>query len=45
MVAGGKLDLLRYKSMEIAHLDLKVDAARLVLEGVTTFEEAERIIG
>jgi type IV pilus assembly protein PilB len=45
MVAGGKLDLLRYKSMEIAHLDLKADAARLVLEGVTTFEEAERIIG
>lgn len=45
MVAGGKLDLLQDKSKDKAHLDLKADAARLILAGVTTFEEAERIIG
>ena len=43
MVAAGKLDQL--KSGKKDGLSLKQDVSRLIREGVTTFEEAERIVG
>ena len=43
MVAAGKLDQL--KSSKKDGLSLKQDVSRLIREGVTTFEEAERIVG
>ena len=45
MVSSGKLDLLRHKSKEAGAIDLEQDAARLVQEGVTSLEEAERVVG
>ena len=45
MVSSGKLDLLRHKSKEAGFIDLEQDAARLVQEGVTSLEEAERVVG
>ena len=43
IVAAGKLDQL--KSGKKDGLSLKQDVSRLIREGVTTFEEAERIVG
>ena len=43
VVAAGKLDQL--KSGKKDGLSLKQDVSRLIREGVTTFEEAERIVG
>ena len=45
LIACGKLDNLRYKSKEAGFINLEQDAARLVREGVTSLEEAERIAG
>ena len=45
MVSSGKLDLLRHKSKEEGFIDLEQDAARLIREGITSLEEAERIAG
>ena len=45
MVASGKLDLLKYKRKEEAYLTLEKDAAMLILKGVTSLEEAERVVG
>ncbi len=45
LIACGKLDLLRHKTKEKGMIDLEQDAARLVKEGVTSPEEAERIAG
>jgi type II secretory ATPase GspE/PulE/Tfp pilus assembly ATPase PilB-like protein len=45
LIACGKLDNLRHKSKETGFIDLQQDAVRLVREGVTRLEEAERIAG
>lgn len=45
MVAQGNLDQLRHRDKEEGVLTLRQDAARLVLEGITSFEEAERVAG
>ena len=45
MVSSGKLDLLRHKRKEEAYLTLEQDAAMLILKGVTSLEEAERVVG
>ena len=45
MVSSGKLDLLRHKAKKEACPSLKQDAAKLILKGVTSFEEAERVVG
>ena len=45
MVSSGKLDLLRHKRKEEAFLTLEQDAAMLILKGVTSLEEAERVVG
>lgn len=44
-ISSGKLDLLRHKSKEKGFIDLEQDAIRLVKDGVTSLEEAERLIG
>ena len=43
MVSGGRLDQLKAREKE--GLSLKKDVSRLIKEGVTSFEEAERIVG
>jgi len=45
MVASGKLDQLRNKWREKAYLTLEQDAGTLLLKGLTSLEEAERILG
>ncbi len=45
IVSSGKLDLLRHKAKKEAYPSLKEDAAILILKGVTSFEEAERVVG
>ena len=45
MVSSGKLDLLRHKAKKEACPSLKQDAAKLILKGVTSLEEAERVVG
>ena len=45
MVSSGKLDVLRHKRKEEAYLTLEQDAAMLILKGVTSPEEAERVVG
>lgn len=45
MVASGKLDQLRNKWKEKAYLTLEQDATMLILKGLTSLEEAERILG
>ncbi|TRZ49842.1 type II/IV secretion system protein [bacterium] len=45
MVSSGKLDLLRHKREEETYLTLEQDAAMLILKGVTSFEEVERVVG
>jgi len=45
MVSSGKLDLLRHKNKEKGFIGLEQDAVRLVREGVTSLEEAERVVG
>ncbi len=45
MVAFGKLDQLRHKWREKAYLTLEQDAGVLLLKGITSIEEAERILG
>ncbi len=45
MVAFGKLDQLRHKWREKAYLTLEQDAGALLLKGITSIEEAERILG
>ncbi|QAT16688.1 type IV fimbrial assembly, ATPase PilB [Candidatus Velamenicoccus archaeovorus] len=45
IVASGRLESLHDKERQKSRLDLGQDAARLILCGVTSFEEAERIIG
>lgn len=45
MVSSGKLDLVRHKNKEKGFIDLQQDAVRLIREGVTSLEEAERIAG
>ena len=45
MVAQGKLDQLKSVKKKEANLSLKQDATRLVREGVTSLEEAERVVG
>jgi type II secretory ATPase GspE/PulE/Tfp pilus assembly ATPase PilB-like protein len=45
IISSGKLDLLRHKSKEKGLVGLEEDAIRLVKEGVTSLEEAERLIG
>lgn len=45
IISSGKLDLLRHKSREKGFVDLEEDAVRLVKEGITSLEEAERFIG
>ena len=45
MVASGKLDCLRNKRKEEAYLTLEQDAAMLIIKGVTSLEEAERVVG
>ena len=45
MVSSGKLDLLKSINKKEANLSLRQDAARLVLEGVTSPDEAERVVG
>ena len=45
MVSSGKLDLLKSINKKEANLSLRQDAARLVLEGVTSPDEAERMVG
>jgi len=44
-VALGRFESLHDKEMGKTRLDIRQDAARLILCGVTSFEEAERIIG
>ena len=43
MVAGGRIDQL--KSVKKDGISLKQDVSRLIREGVTSFEEAERMVG
>lgn len=45
MVSSGKLDFLRHKAKKEAYPSLKQDAAMLILKGVTSLEEAERVAG
>ena len=45
MVASGRLDQLRNKWREKAYLTLEQDAGTLLLKGLTSLEEAERILG
>jgi len=45
MICQGRLDYLRRKSKEEGFISLQQDAARLVREGVTSLEEAERVAG
>ncbi len=45
MVASGKFDQLRNKWKEKAYLTLEQDATMLILKGLTSLEEAERILG
>jgi type II secretory ATPase GspE/PulE/Tfp pilus assembly ATPase PilB-like protein len=45
LVGLGKLDRIRHASKEKGFMDLQQDAARLVREGVTSFEEAMRVAG
>ena len=45
MVSQGKLDYLRQANIDQGFVSLKDDAARLVREGVTSIEEAERVVG
>jgi type II secretory ATPase GspE/PulE/Tfp pilus assembly ATPase PilB-like protein len=45
LISLGKLDLIRHKSKEEGFIDLQQDAARLVLEGVTSLSEAMRVAG
>lgn len=45
LISSGKLDLIRHKSKEEGFIDLQQDAARLVLEGVTSLSEAMRVAG
>ena len=45
MVSSGKLDLLRHKAEKEAYPSLRYDAAMLILRGVTSLEEAERVVG
>lgn len=45
LVSQGKLDLLRHKNEEQGLLSLEQDAAILVVKGVTSLEEAERVVG
>ena len=45
MVVSGKLDLLRRRWKEETYLTLEQDAATFILRGVTSLEEAERVVG
>jgi len=45
IVSQGKLDYLRQANIDQGFISLKDDAARLVREGVTSLEEAERVVG
>ncbi|MDD5617944.1 MAG: GspE/PulE family protein, partial [Candidatus Omnitrophica bacterium] len=45
IISSGKLDLLRHKNKEKGFVELEQDAIRLVREGMTSLEEAERLIG
>lgn len=45
LVCQGKIDLLRHKNKEEGLLSLEQDAIRLVREGITSLEEAERVAG
>jgi len=45
MVSLGKLDLIRHKSKEEGFISIQQDAVRLVREGVTSLEEAMRVVG
>ena len=45
MVSSGKLDLLRQKAKKEVYSTIKHDAAVLILKGVTSLEEAERVVG
>jgi len=45
IVSSGKLDLLRHKAEKKAYPSLRQNAAMLILKGVTSLEEAERVVG
>jgi type II secretory ATPase GspE/PulE/Tfp pilus assembly ATPase PilB-like protein len=45
MLSSGELDLVRQKSKKDAYPTLEYDLGLLVLKGVTSLEEAQRIIG
>jgi len=45
MVVSGKFDQIRSKWREKAYLTLEQDAGELLLKGITSIEEAERILG
>ena len=45
IISSGKLDLLRHKNREKGFAELEQDAVRLVREGITSLEEAERVAG
>ncbi|MGD0336322.1 MAG: ATPase, T2SS/T4P/T4SS family [Candidatus Omnitrophota bacterium] len=45
MVSQGKLDYLRHANTDKGFINLKHDAERLIREGVTSIEEALRVVG
>lgn len=45
MISEGRFECLRQKSKETGTLSLQSDASRLVLEGITSIEEAQRVAG
>jgi len=45
MISLGKLDYLRHRNQDKDYISLQQDATRLVREGITSIEEAERVVG